>query len=131
MNPQDMRYTLPDRIFVELDSAGNFRYTGSEDYAEKVSSSADFNIDKNMQLSGEMEVSLAGSANPWLQLLRDPVSGKSGFSEGFSSPDLKEQTILKSGLKESLIKYTVNKDKPFKKDSSIFFFSFPSVTGGN
>jgi hypothetical protein len=73
---------------------------------------------------------MVNGSNPWLLLLRDKDKERSWFTGSIGASELKDQTILNKDEKESMIRYSVQKDKPFKKDSNVYFFSLPVMTKG-
>ena len=128
LNPQDLKYNNPDRVFVEFDSTGKSTFIRMENYTNKVSCKFDCKVDKKKQLSGEISVYMVNWSNPWLLLMRDKGKEKSGFTGSIGASDLKEQKISNTDMKESLIRYSIQKDKPFRKDSNVYFFSLPVMT---
>jgi hypothetical protein len=129
MNPQDLNYSLPERIFVELDPAA-LKFIKTEGYTNKVSCKIDFMVDSKKQISGEISVRMVNGSNPWLQLMRDKGKEKTGFTGSTGATDLRDQTILSTDVKETSIRYSLQKDKPFRKDSNFYFFTLPVMTKG-
>ena len=128
LNPQDLKYNFPDRMIVELDSTGKSKFIKTQAYTNKVSCRFDCIVDSKTQLSGEISIDMVNGSNPWLLLLRDKDKERSWFTGSIGASDLKDQTILNMDEKESMIRYSVQKDKPFRKDSNVYFFTLPGMT---
>lgn len=131
LNRQDLKYSFPDYMFVEFESSGKTKFNNKgEKYTNMVSCKFDFKADEKKQISGEVSVSMVNGSNPWLQLKRDKGKDKSIFTGGIGATDLKDQAILESDKDESFIRYTIRKDKPFRKDSNYYFFTLPVMSKG-
>jgi len=130
LNQQDLKYNYPDRVFVEFDSSGKSKVTKTEDYTSKVSGRFDFKIDEKKDLSGEISLSMVNGNNPWLQLIRDKGKDRTVYTGGIVASDLKDPLIANTDVKESLIRFSVQKNKPFRKDSNFSFFTLPVMTKG-
>jgi hypothetical protein len=130
LNPQDLKYNSPDRVFVEMDPSDKTKFIKMEDYPDKISGIFKCKIDSGKQLSGEITLTLVNGSNPWLQLTRDKGKDRSVFTGGIVASDVKDPWIVNSDVKESLIRYTVQKNKAFRKDSNFSFLTLPVMTKG-
>jgi hypothetical protein len=130
LNLQDLKFNYPDRVFVEFDSSGKSKFTKTEDYTSKVSGRFDFKVNEKKELSGEISLSMVNGNNSWLQLIRDKGKDRTVFTGGIVASDLKDPLIANTDMKESLIRFSVQKNKPFRKDSNFSFFTLPVMTKG-
>jgi hypothetical protein len=130
LNPQDLKYTYPDRTLVELNPTDKSKFIKSENFTNKISSIFTLKVDSGKQLSGDISLTMTNGSNPWLQLMKDKGKDKTVFTGGIVASDLKDPRIVSSDAKESLIHYTVQKNKAFRKDSNFSFFTLPVATKG-
>jgi len=129
LNSQDLRYTIPDRVFVELKKpAVSMGKTTS--FVSKIKFDGRFSVNDKKQLSGSITCAESEGANPYLLLLRDKNKAKSLFGGGLSTSDLKEPVTINAGKDESNMSFEVQKDKPFRVDSDYFFLTLPAMTNG-
>jgi len=129
LNPQNLIYGLPERVFVSLDrqkDPENFRTPEDEN---KITFTAMLNINEKKQFNGEVSATFLNNCDPWLAILRDKTKMKSYFG-GFSATDLKEQKVITTGPDKSYSRYVVEKEKPLHKDTNFYFYSLPFVTNG-
>lgn len=129
LNPQNLRFCSPDRVFTELRQE-DIRVEKSTSLKNKISLTGTFTVNEKKQLSGEVSFSEDNGVNPYLMLLRDKNKAKSLFGGGLSSSDLKDPGTTKIGMNESSIGFTVQKDKPFRSDSDYYFLQLPVLTNG-
>ncbi len=129
LNPQNLLLYSPERVFIEL-RQGDIAVEKSTSFKNKISLTGTFTVNEKKQLSGEISFSEDNGTNPYLMLLRDKNKAKSLFSGGLSSSDLKDTGTTKIGITESSIRFTVQKDKPFRSDSDYYFFQLPVLTNG-
>ena len=73
---------------------------------------------------------LEGAVNPYLGLVRDKNKMKGLISCGISKPDIKEIEVSQSTPETAFQTFTVLCNKPFRKDSSWFYFNIPCCSSG-
>jgi hypothetical protein len=129
LNPQNLFYCMPDRVFVELRQS-DIRMEKSTALKNKISLTGSFTVNEKNQLSGEVSFSEDNGANPYFTLLRDKNKAKSLLGGGLSSTDLKDPVITKSEMAQSSVVIAVQKDKPFRSDSDYYFLQLPLLTNG-
>jgi hypothetical protein len=129
LNPQNLFYYSPERVFVELNQEG-IKVEKSPSLKNKISMTGSFTVNENKQLSGEVTITENNGDNPYLMLLHDKNKAKSLIGGGLSSSDLKDPGITKMGIDQSSIVIAVQKDKAFRIDSDYYFFQLPLVTNG-
>lgn len=89
-----------------------------------------FIVSSDPKLTGEISISLRGSAHPWLGITRDKNKVKNGLSgslSGSSLTGIKEKSITREALFQTI---SVQTDKPFRKDSNYYYFNLPSIATG-
>jgi hypothetical protein len=129
LNSQDLMYTTPDRVFVELNKAGiSFGKTLLS--ANRIKLEGSFSINEKTQITGSITCTETHGINPYLMLLRDKDKAKSLFGGGLSSSDLKDPVNINSGKDESSMSFAVSRDKAFRNDSDYYFLSLPVMTNG-
>ena len=129
LNSQNLIDGLPEKVLVSFNSEGKISLIEQKDGENKIELKATITVDDKKQIAGEVKISFTNNLDPWFTLLRDNTKGKSFFG-GFSSSDLKELKVITTGPVESLIKYTVAKEKPFHKDTNFYYYSLPYATNG-
>jgi len=130
LNPQNLKYGLPERVLVSLRPGGKTAVLLTEEYRNIITCDANLAIGDKREISGEIAATFLNNCDPWLALLRDKNKLKSLFSGGLSSSDLKDQKVITTGPEESFTRYTVQKEKPFHKDTNYYGYSFPYLTNG-
>jgi hypothetical protein len=129
LNPQNLIYTSPDKIFVVLNGQGKPAVIETKENEGKILCKANLSITDKKQFKGEVSAAFYTSSNPWFVWLKDRTKSKSYFG-GFSASDLKELVVITTGPEESNARYSVEKEKPFHKDTNFYFYSLPAVTNG-
>lgn len=129
MNSQDLMYTAPDRVFVELSRTG-INIGKTSPVANRVKFDGSFSINDKKQLTGSITSSETHGVNPYLLLLRDKDKAKTLFGGGLSSSDLKDPVTINSGKDESSMSFSVSRDKAFRIDSDYYFMALPVMTNG-
>jgi hypothetical protein len=129
LNAQDLRYTSPDRVFVELKKPA-VTFAKTPPVTSRIRFDGSFSVNDKQQLSGSITCTETDGANPYLSLLRDKNKAKSLTGGGLSSSDLKEPVTINAGKDESSMGFEVQKDKPFRVDSNYLFFTLPLMTNG-
>ncbi|MCX6249317.1 MAG: DUF3857 domain-containing protein [Bacteroidetes bacterium] len=130
MNPQSLEYSMQDKVLVNLKTDGKVSVQKMEEYDCKILLKGMFTVGSEKKMTGEISAGVTNGANPWLVLSRDKTKAKSWFGGGIGSADLKEQGTSTIGKERSYVIYTVEKEKPFRKDSSYYFFSLPVANPG-
>jgi hypothetical protein len=130
LNPQNLKYGLPDRVLVSLRPGEKTAVLQAEEYRNIITCDVNLTIGDKRGISGEVSATFLNNCDPWLALLRDKNKLKSFFSGGLSSSDLKDQKVITPGPDESFTRCTVQKEKPFHKDTNYYGFSLPYLTNG-
>ena len=129
-NPQDLLKTLPDRIFIILNNDEKPAYIKSGDPEFKAEIQGTFLCSSDPKITGEISFSLTAAANPFLCLLRDKNKIRNSLSGGISGADMKEAKISNSIPQSTFQTFTVQAEKPFRKDSLFYFFNLPFLSSG-
>lgn len=129
-NPLNLGQLYGGRIFTRLALNEKPEYARSGESEEKINMEGTFLVSSDPKLTGELSLQLDGAVNPYLGLVRDKNKMKSLISGGISKPDMKEITISQSTPETAFQTYTVLADKPFRKDSSWFYFTLPVCISG-
>jgi hypothetical protein len=130
LNPQNLKYGMPERVLVSLRPGEKTAILQAEEYRNLITCDVNLTIGDKREISGEIAATFLNNCDPWLALLRDKNKLKSYFSGGLSSSDLKDQKVITTGPDESFTRYTVQKEKPFRKDTNYYGFSLPYLTNG-
>ena len=130
LNPQNLKYGLPERVLVSLRPGEKTAVLYAEEYRNIITCDVNLTIGDKRELTGEVSATFLNNCDPWLALLRDKTKFKSWFSGGLSSSDLKDQKAITTGQDESFTRYSVQKEKPFHKDTNYYSFSLPYLTNG-
>jgi len=130
LNPQNMKYGLPGKTIVMPDPGRRPEVINAEEYTNKLLLKAEFSLDEKNQLEGALAATFDNNFNPWLTLLRDENKVKSYVSGGVGSADLKELKTSNIAQDESFVIFTVNKEKPFHKDTNLYTWALPTLNNG-
>jgi hypothetical protein len=130
LNPQSMNRCLPGKTLVSLIPQGKIVADKPEEMKSILSMKANYTIDNKKQLTGDVSLTLTNACDPWFALLRDQGKMKTYVGGGLSSSDLKEQKTIAVGPAETNVTYSVQKDKPFRKDTNYYFYTLPMITNG-
>jgi hypothetical protein len=123
LNPQNLKYGLPERVLVSLRPGEKTVVLQTTEYRNVIT------CDANL-MNGEISATFLNNCDPWLALLRDKSKLKTYFGGGISSSDMKDQKVITTGPDESFTRYIVQKDKPFHKDTDYYSYSLPYLTTG-
>jgi hypothetical protein len=129
-NSLNLGQVYSDRVFISLAKNEKPEYAHSGEAAEKISMNGTFLVSSDPKLTGELSLQLDGTVNPYLGLVRDKNKMKGLISCGISKPDIKEIEVSQSTPETAFQTYTVLCDKPFRKDSSWFYFNIPCCSSG-
>ncbi len=130
LNPQSLKYGLPGRELVIFRPGEKPEAVKMEEYKNRISLISQFAINDKKQLEGEVAATFINNSAPWLTQLRDQVKMKNFFTGGISPADLKELKVNTTGPIEGFARYTVVKEKPFRKDSIFYFYTLPAISTG-
>jgi len=129
-NNQNLALSMPGRTLVSLKSDGKTTYSTTGNPTQNVTIQGRFICSSDPKMTGEVTVSLSGSSNPFLGLQRDKNKIKNGISGGISSGDIKDVQVTDFNTNKSFQTFVILADKPFKKDTLLYFFNIPSFSGG-
>ncbi len=129
-NQQDLGEIYSGRVFIALGQGEKpeYRHSGSAKLA--VSMSGTFIVSSDPKLTGELSLEIAGSANPYLGLIRDKNRMKNMIAGDISKSDVKDIKVSQSSHESSFQTYTIMDEKPFRKDSAWEFFTIPYCSSG-
>lgn len=130
LNSQNMKLTLPNRSLVCLKPNGKIHIESGDEQTGRLFARGNFNISDTKQVEGDLSVNFTRGYNPWLTMIRDQNKLKNFISGGVAAGDLKEPKIITIGTVETFVRYQVQKEKPFRKDSNYYFFTLPVLTNG-
>jgi hypothetical protein len=130
LNPQSLKMGLPGRMFVSLRPGQKSQAMKTNEYINSINCSVNLTIGDKREMNGEIAATFLNNCDPWLALLRDKGKLKSYAGGGLSSGDLKDQKVITIGPEESFTRYTIQKEKPFTKDSNFCFYTLPWFTNG-
>ena len=130
LNPQNLKYGLPERVLVSLRPGEKTAVVQTDEYRNFITCDVNLTVGDKREISGEVSATFLNNCDPWLALLRDKNKLKSYFSGGFSSSDLKDQKVITPGPEESFTRYSVQKEKPFHKDTNYYSYPLPYLTNG-
>jgi hypothetical protein len=130
LNPQNMNLCLPGKTLVSLIQPEKIITDKPDEMKSTLSMKANFTIVNKNQLSGDISMTLTNACDPWFALQRDQNKMKTYIGGGLSSSDLKEVKTISIGPAEANVTYTVQKDKPFRKDTNFYFYTLPVITNG-
>ncbi len=129
-NDQNLVFDLADQTLLILDqdfiSPDVFSV---EKRTNKIVATAMFDLNDS-GLSGNMNLELAGAANPYFLMSKDTSAIKSLVKGGVSSKDIESftQVQLSQDISRSLLE--INKGEPFEKLHNYLSFELPYIKGG-
>ncbi len=130
LNPVCLKSSVPSKVFITLDPAAKpvILKTGTTNFYATLMGT--FLVSSDPILTGEISISLRGTAYPWLGVSRDKNKIKNGLSGSLSGSALtgiKESSITAEALFQTL---SVTAEKPFRKDSNYYYLTLPSIGTG-
>jgi hypothetical protein len=129
-NQQDLSEVYSGRVFIALGQGEKPEYQHSGSAKLAVSMSGTFIVSSDPKLTGELSLEIAGSANPYLGLIRDKNRMKNMIVGDISKSDVKDIKLSQSSHETSFQTYTIMDEKPFRKDSAWEFFTIPYCSSG-
>ncbi len=130
LNNQNLASSLPGRTFISFGNKKGIKTISTGTPSQEISVQGRFICSSDPKLTGELSVSANGAANPFLALQRDKNKIKNWVSGGISSGDLKEAKVSDITPASAFQTFTVQSDKPFKKDTSFYYFTIPFLNSG-
>jgi len=130
LNAVNMRLSLPGRSFIVLNPDGKTEKIESGLPEQRINVTGKFLVSSDPRLTGEVTLYFDGAAYPGAGMVRDKKRMKNSLSGNLIGNDT---TLLKESIQNpenGFQKYTVQSDKPFRKDSNFFYFNLPAVTTG-
>jgi len=127
---QNLTLSLPGRTLVPLNPDVLTSNLNTGNPKQTISVQGRFICSSDPKITGEISVRLNGLCNPFLGLQRDRNKIKKMISGGISSDDIKDVKITDFNSNSSFQTFVVLDDKPFKKDTSFYFFNIPFLSGG-
>ncbi len=130
LNNVSLESSLPGKIFIQMKPGEKMATVKTETPSFNARLIGTFIVSSDPKLTGEISVSLRGSAYPWLGVSRDKNKVKSGLTgslSGSSLTGIKENSITREALFQTI---SVQSDKPFRKDSNYYYFTIPGIGSG-
>jgi hypothetical protein len=129
LNSQDLRYTLPGRVFIGIEPVKPVTVK-PDPFVNKATVDASLFISGENALTGEISLTLDKGFSPFLAVSRDKTKAKNYISGTIKAADVKEVVRSAATLDESFFTYTVQKDHALRQDSMLRFISLPYATNG-
>lgn len=129
LNSQNLTFGMAEKLLISLDGGGKTTVVEPKENTGKIALKAELSVTDKLQLNGFVALNLDDNNDPWLAWKRDQGKSKTYFS-GFASGDLKELKVITLDPVKGYAKYTVEKEKPFHKDSSFYFYFLPAASNG-
>jgi hypothetical protein len=128
LNNQNLANSLPGRTFISFGNRKGIKTISTGTPSQEINVQGRFICSSDPKMTGELSVSANGAANPYLALQRDKI--KSWVSGGITPADLKEAKVSDITPASAFQTFTVQSDKPFKKDTLFYYFTIPFLNGG-
>ena len=130
LNAINLKLALPGRSFVSLSPEGKSSLAKSESPKYKVKVLGNFIVSSDPKITGEISINYEGSIYPYAGLLRDKKRMKNSLSGGLIGNDTNILKISTLNTENGFQTYIAQSDKPFRKDTSYFYFNLPVSTAG-
>jgi len=130
LNYQNLKYTLPDRTFIVLRPGERPDILISGIPKGKIAVQGTFLVSSDPKLTGEISMNLVGGANPFLAVSKDKNKIKNSVIGSLKSGDLAEIKVSDITPETAFQTFTVQSEKPFRKDTNFYYFTLPSVNSG-
>lgn len=130
LNPVSLEYAHPDQILISAEQPSKYSFETSNNRGGNAHLLATFIVSSDPILTGEISISLRGTTYPWLDVLRDKNKIKNGIHGSIAGKGLtgiKESNITRDALFQT---FSVQTDKPFRKDTGFFYFTLPDIGSG-
>lgn len=130
LNGVNLNLTLPGRSFVLFEPDGGVEVIKAREPSLNVRVSGEFLVSSDPQLTGELSLYCDGSAYPMAGQMRDRKRLKNSLSGGLVSNDTAHVKTSTLNAENGFQSYIAKNDKPFRKDSSWFYFTLPASSLG-
>lgn len=130
MNNVNLMLSLTGRSFITIDPQRKIEIIDAAKPVSQVRVNGNFIVSSDPKLTGEVSIYVSGSIYPQAGMVRDKKMLKNALTGGLIKSD-------SAALKKSILNnengfqtYTVQSDKPFRKDSAFYHFRLPYVSSG-
>ena len=130
LNNQNLKKTMSGRTFLILKPGSKAIATTTGVPKGKTEAQGTFLISSDPILTGEISIRLDGAVNPFLAVSKDKNKIKNSISGGLNSGNLKDIKVSNITPETSFQTFTVQSDKPFRKDTCFFYFTLPALNTG-
>lgn len=130
LNGINLKYTLPGRSFIVLKSEEKVSLIKAETPTQMVNVSGKFIVSSDPKLTGEISIRFDGSIYPYASLLRDKNKIKNSLSGGLIGNDTNNLKSSALNTENGFQTFIAQSDKPFRKDSNLYYFTLPVVISG-
>jgi len=130
LNSQNQLFLLPDRTLISFSPNGKISCSVTGSPKQNTTVQGRFICSSDPKMTGELTVNLTGASNPFLGLQRDKNKIKNWISGGIASRDVSEVKVTDIKPGAAFQTFIVQADKPFKKDTLLYFFTIPFLSGG-
>ena len=130
LNNMNLAGSLPGRTLISFGNNKGIKTISTGTPSQEINVQGRFICSSDPKITGELSVSARGAANPYLALKRDKNKIKNWFSGGFTPADLKEAKVSDITPASAFQTFTVQSDKPFKKDTLFYYFTIPFLNSG-
>ena len=130
LNNQDLLLSLPGRTLITFGRNGKISCQETGDPEQNITVQGQFICSSDPKMTGELTVNLRGAVNPFLGLQRDKNKIKKWLSGGITSGDINDVKVTEFKPGEAFQTFIVQADKPFVKDTFLYFFTIPILSSG-
>jgi hypothetical protein len=130
LNNQNLPACLAGRTFISFGNKSGIKSLPAGTPAQEINAQGRFICSSDPKITGELSVTANGAINPFLALQRDKNKIKNWVTGGIGPADLKEAKVSEMTPASTFQTFTVQADKPFRKDTLFYYFVIPFVNGG-
>jgi len=130
LNAQNLSLSLPGRTLMSIDTTIQMKTYTTKDPSFKSTVKGTFICSSDPKITGELTIIQKDAINPFFGLFRDKNKIKSFITGGISGGDIKDSKKFNSSEHETSQTFTVLAEKPFRRDTFLFYFSIPYLNSG-
>jgi hypothetical protein len=130
LNTVNLKYALNDRTFLVFGPDGTVTEEEAAVPRQMVKVNGTFLVSSDPKLTGEVSIYLEGASYPRIGMFRDKQKIRTSLTGQLIKSD--SVALKKTALnnENGYQVYTVQSDKPFRKDTNFFYFRLPVINSG-
>ncbi len=127
---QNLIYSLSGKTLLLFEPTKQYVESVTESFTNKVITSADLVLDKDLKVAGKMEVSLTEQANPYYSFMKDSTYAKTLVKGGLTAKDISSAEVMNTAQFRTLASMTVESKSGPSPKAGYGFWEIPVNKAG-